>query len=426
MATLKLFFFQRVREHTLLRSITSMMALTLVGQGIYVLAGPFIGRLYSPEEVGIFGLFVTIAGVLGIFSCGLYDLAIPAAQTDSEARALSGTCSVIGLALALTAGLGLAVATSFAGLGVSALPSWAGALMAIAIITQTMVQITQAWAIRANNVIEIGKSHVLMNAIRSFLQVFTGLFCPSWWCLAATEIFARIVQSARMWNVRMGGSGFQFKLAAIRLMIRTHKRFPLIFGPAYSLDAANTLIQTGMIGALFGPKEMGYYFIMRRTLDLPVAFAFRSLSDVFFSHQLSLAREAPERLRPFFIKTALLLAVGGLVAGAPLLICGPYLFEIFYGPEWGMSGQLAAIMLVPMALNLAVAPIARVFQISHFAQLRLVPSIVFLIGSLLLFWIASSYGLSLLNTVVGLAIVTTVHYIVYFFSGLLAAQKVKV
>lgn len=418
--------FRRARNHELVRVVSGMMALTLIGQGLYVLAGPFIGRFYSPEEVGYFGLFVTVSAVLGVFACGLYDLAIPAARDDEQARRLGGVCMAFSLGLATISGIGFTIATAIPALGISNLPAWSGIMMAIAVATQGWVLLGQAWAIRRNEVLAIGQGHVLMNGTRSALQVLGGLIFPFWFVLVAGELIARIAQAWCMNLGRLSEPKAKFKLKQMNAIVVEHRRFPIVFGPAFSLDSLSTLLQTGMIGALFGAMEMGQYFLMRRTLDLPVAFAFRSLSDAFFARQLALARQTPEKLTHFFVKMSGLLAMLGIAVSWPLFIWGPELFMLFYGSEWALAGELAAIMVVPIILNLAVAPVARVFQLSHWSQLRLIPSVINLVGSLILLSLTISYELEFHQAVIGIAIVTTILYVSYFASGILASKHIRV
>jgi O-antigen/teichoic acid export membrane protein len=107
-----------------------------------------------------------------------------------------------------------------------------------------------------------------------------------------------------------------------------------------------------------------------------------------------------------------------------VLIWGPELFRLFYGPNWGVAGMLAAIMVPSMVFNLVVAPVSRVFQLTHKAHLRLLPGLVNTAGTLLVLWFADRYGLSLVETVAGISITICVQYAVYFAAGYYVAGHV--
>lgn len=414
----------RLQSHAFLRQIGGMMLLTVLGQGLYVAASPFVGRIYSPEEMGYFGLFIAIWTVLASGACGLYDLAIPAVHDDEEARHLSVASVVVGLFVSIVAGCGLSLAVAKEWFGLGVFPLWIGSVMTAAMLTQIAILIGQAWAIRRNEVMKIGQANVLMNGWRGILQVTGGLLSANWTTLVAGEMIARLAQ-ARHLNFSFRNTIHFFRRRNdLMAIIRRHRNYPLIFGPSFALDASASFLQTAMIGFLFGPAQMGQFFLMRRTLDLPVAFAFKSLSDLFFVRLLTLSRDDPAQLRPFFLKSSTMLAAIGLATGAPVIVWGSELFKLFYGPNWGTAGLLAAMMVPAMALNLAVAPVARVFQLTQKAHLRLVPSAVNLLGTSLILCLAKGYNFTLEAVVASLSIVTCLQYIVYFGSGYFVAGHV--
>lgn len=414
----------RIKSHPFVRQISGMMLLTAVGQGLYVLAGPFIGRLYSPEQIGLFGLFVTMWMVLALFAGGLYDLAIPGARDDDEARMLGGASVAMGIGIGVLSGGGLSLASANGWFGLDILPIWAGIPMFSGMVAQTIVLIGQAWAVRRNEVMTIGRASVMMNGLRSLLQILGGLLAPFWVMMAAGEIVARVVQGRMMGKDNANPAARLIAWNGARAAIVSHRRFPIVFAPAFGLDGIAILLQTAMMGYLFGAAEMGQFFLMRRTLDLPVAFAFRSLSDLFFARQLIMAREAPHRLRPFFLRSGALLAIVGALGGAPLFFWGPELFRLFYGSNWGVAGALAAIMLPAMIINLAVAPVSRVFQITTKSYLRLLPGLVNVAGSLFVLWLANRFSLSLVETTIGVSLTIGLHYVVYFAAGYFVAGHV--
>ncbi len=415
---------RRLWSHSLIRQISGMMGLTALGQGLYLVAGPFIGRIYSPEEFGLFGLFVTAWTFLGLFACGLFDMAIPAAASDEEAQRLSGLSVVLGVITSLVSGGALAIVAAQDWFGFGVLPIWSGIVMSAGMLTHMVVLIGQGWAVRLDKVMTIGQANVLMNGARSILQVLGGLLSPVWAMMIAAEIVARAAQAQWLRRDENRGSAWRFSWQRMYDTFRDNARYPIIFGPAFILDAAAVLIQTTMVGTLFGPAAMGQFFLMRRTLDLPVAFAFRSLSDLFLARQLAIVREDPARLRPFFLRTSAALALGGAAAGLPLIIWGRELFEIFYGRNWGSAGLMAAIMAPAFFLNLAAAPVARVFQISAMAHLRLLPGVVHVAGSLLVLILAGRYAWSIEAGVIGISAAISAQYVVYIMAGYFAAGYV--
>ncbi len=412
------------------KNVGSMMMYTAIGQSAYLLTGPLIGRLFTPEQFGIYGLFYTFA----VTATGLiflnFDFAIPAADTDSEARALTVGAATIALVCAPLAGIVIATLSwkGIAGFGV--LPPACGFWMVALLLSQAAIQLIQNWNVRRNDTAIIGKSSVTLNISRGISQIALGLSSPYWWTLAAGEILGRIGNISHLLLGKRSQPGTQGEREnetrrKVRATLRSYKQFPLILLPSQLLDSAVAFVQSSGLAYFFGPAGLGIYFLMRRTLDLPVAFAFRSLSDVFYARQASDARTAPERVRPFFVRSVLLLAGAGLIAGIPLMAISPALFAFFFGPEWRQAGVLAAIMAPASIMNLAVAPVARVFALTTRPYLRFCFSITNLAGTLIAFAIVASRSLDLTHTTVLLSIVTFVAYLIYFMSGYVASSALR-
>lgn len=415
-----------VASRPFVRKISGMMALTAIGQGMYLLAGPLIGRLYSPEEMGYYGLFFTVWTIGSLLVCLMYDIAVPAVADDEDARQLTAASIVVGVMLSVVIGAAFGLASSLSLFGLHGLPLWGGALMALCLIVQFLLQLTQNWRIRGDQVLLIGKANVVLNAARSIGQVAGGFFAPLWSMLIAGEVLGRVLA---IFQLKRGSArsdrGALTSLSSVIDTLKRHRQYPMIFGPAVVLDSAVLFIQMAMLGAMFGPASLGQFFLMRRTLDLPVAFAFKSLSDLFYARQVNDARDRPHSVRPFFVKAALALAAVGMIAGLPVMVFGPELFALFYGHDWRQAGTLAAIMMPAFILNLAVAPISRVFTISAQPLLRIAPSVAALAGTLAILVAGRTYAFNLVEVTIGLSIVISAQYLVYFAAGYIAAGKLR-
>jgi O-antigen/teichoic acid export membrane protein len=213
----------------------------------------------------------------------------------------------------------------------------------------------------------------------------------------------------------------RYPRADLRATLHRYRQFPLLLLPSQTLDSGVGFAQSAALAYFFGPSGLGMFFLMRRTLDLPVAFVFRSLSDIFYARQARDVRFAPDRVRPFFMRSVLLLAGAGTLVGVPLMIASPTLFALIFGPEWRQAGVLAAIMAPAAIMNLAVAPVARVFALTTKPHLRFWFSAANLGGTLLALLSVKLLALDLVGATIALSIATFVAYVVYFVAGYVAS-----
>lgn len=407
------------------RTIGSFMVLTALGQGIYFLLAPLIGRLFTPADVGIYGLLLTIISIASILVCLMYDYAIPVAASDEEAHDLTAGCLAIALVVAPLVGIALALVGASPLLG-GQLPVWGGALATAFLLAFAVGQLLQVWRIREDRTLSIAQANLGLNLARGGSQVAGGFWMPSWWILIVGEVAGRLAFFAYL--ARGSGIARHFRARfdfRVRGALRRYREFPTVLLPAQLFDTIAQLIQVAGLGYLFGAAALGQYYLMRRSLDLPVAFVVRSLSDVFYARQAQDARTAPERIRPFFTRSAGLLAAVGLLGALPLMAFGRELFVFVFGPQWGEAGAMAAVMAPAAVLNLAIAPVSRVFNLTARPHLRFAFGIANLIGTIILFALVIAGELTLFQTVIGISLVTSLSYFVYFAAGWIAAAHIR-
>lgn len=411
------------------RSVSGMMAYTALGQSVYLLTGPLIGRIYSPSEFGLYGLFYTFAvTAVGVIFLN-YDFAIPAAVNDEDARDLTRGAFKIALLAIPVVGLVMAglIAADVASFG--SLPIAASLLLMALLLSQSIVQLLQSWCVRRQATVAIGKASVTLNAVRGAAQVALGALFPSWWFLGAGEVLGRIgnaIQLARASpSARSDIVPDKSQPGRTRATLRRYKEFPLILLPSQTIDSGAALLQSAGLAYLFGTSGLGLFFLMRRTLDMPVAFAFRSLSDVFYARLAQDTRDAPHRVRPFFLRSVVLIAAAGFALGLPAMAISPAAFAFIFGPEWREAGVLAAIMAPASIMNLAVAPVARIFALTTRPKLRYWFSAVNICGTALALSVAWRWSLDLAWTTACLSLAIFCAYVAYFVAGYVASGTLR-
>jgi O-antigen/teichoic acid export membrane protein len=415
---------RRMAGSTLTRNISGIMLLTAVGQGSYLAIGPFLTRHVSPAQFGLYGLFYAFMITVSYFACLYYDFAIPVPRQDSDASDLTIGAAAIGAVVCGLASIVFAAFIAFRAFGFGFFPYWAAPLCGLLLAVQVTIQLQQTWRVRRREAPSIAWGNLTLNLVRGVAQVALAILTGGWLALVAGEFAGRIVNSLQL------ARGLTTTILSpppwlrVWRVLSRYRHFPLVLMPAQMLDAVVGFGQTAAMGLLFGPAAMGQYFLMRRSIDLPVGFVFRTLSDLFYSHLADHARNAPERIRPFFTLTFLALLTGGCLVSWPLILFGPQLFRWAFGAPWEQAGRLAAIMTPAAVMNLSVAPISRVFAITRRRGLRYVFSLVSFFGNLAVLGLVRWRGLDIVQTTMGIAAVAVISYALYFLAGYVASGDV--
>ena len=132
---------------TLLRATLTLLAGGALAQGLPLLLGPLLTRLYAPAEFGAYHLFAAVAANVAVVACARYEFALPLARSDDEARALVAVC--LRLLVATTVLATLASAAWAVSVGAS-WPLWLGpAVAALGLASLATLAATRARRFRA-------------------------------------------------------------------------------------------------------------------------------------------------------------------------------------------------------------------------------------------------------------------------------------
>ena len=67
------------------RNVLTLMTGTTIAQAIPIVISPILTRIYTPEDFGLFALFIAITSVFGSIATGRYELAIMLPNKDENA-----------------------------------------------------------------------------------------------------------------------------------------------------------------------------------------------------------------------------------------------------------------------------------------------------------------------------------------------------
>ena len=93
------------------KNVAVIFSGSVAAQIIVIVATPILSRLYTPEQYGIYGLFLSIVAVTGILSSFRYTNAIQITPEHNDAQSLMSFCqfSIIGFSVLMFLGLLIAI-----------------------------------------------------------------------------------------------------------------------------------------------------------------------------------------------------------------------------------------------------------------------------------------------------------------------------
>jgi O-antigen/teichoic acid export membrane protein len=376
------------------RNVFVLMSGATIAMIVPLLATPLLTRLYTPEDYGIFALYLSIVLPLSVLITGNYELALMLPKRDEEAFNLLSVCASASLLI----GAGFLLASSFlAGhtaslLGSSLISTWLPLAPVLAFIIG-LQQTFSYWANRKKQFKSLGANKIVESIVTPVASTAFG-FC-SWGVgglvvgLLGGKIVATWMLGRGVWRAKTK-SKWQFKVKLMLLQARRYADFPLVSTPASLLDLLALQIPILLLTRSFGPSVVGLFALSNRVIGAPLALVGSCVAQVYYQWTAE-ARHRNDDLRSYVVKVAgyLSLIVAGPLVAAVLF--SPSLFSVLFGEQWRIAGEYARILVFPLAARFIVSPLAVIMPASGNVKLGAVWKIGYFCSTAVVLYVASSF-----------------------------------
>jgi O-antigen/teichoic acid export membrane protein len=318
---------------------------TGIGQTLMLLSLPLLTRLFTPAEFGAMAVFLAIVVPLATVSGLRYDMAIPVADDDGEAR------SLLWAALAFTALLAALLVAVLLLIGprlghllnVSDVISWWW-LLPLSVGLSGAYNALSFAAIRNKTYGALSASRAMQGIGQVGTQVTLGFLGAGVEGLLL-GIVARFGASALtlVRRPRARRDSVPVDRRDVRRAVRKYRRFPIFMGNASLLTALSQHLPSLALAVLYGPAIAGLFSLSIRALEAPVTLVAQMSAQVYYGNLSEAARSEPARMRAIFRTTVTGLAAVGVVPFL-LFLFGPQLFPLLFGSAWSEAGAFARIL----------------------------------------------------------------------------------
>ena len=340
------------------RRVSMLAGATAVAQALNLAAAPALTRIYAPSAFGSLQVYSALIGLAMIVIAMRYDLAVVMPQEDDTAA------NVVAVALAVVVGM-----TGLISLAVwfvishpwilhgvpSLLPYlW---LLPIGACGVGIYQVLVYWGLRHQAYKVIAVSKLNQVAAQVLVQIVAGLFTHGGLLgLLVGDVCGRVGGSWRIARITFRNDRNLISSISVSNMWQAAKRFrncPLILTGAGLVNSAGLQAVPLLVAANYGPKMVGLYALVDRSLQAPSILIAQATSQVYIVQAAQLGATDPAALRRLFLK----ITKSNLLYGFPPLvfICAfaPSLFAIIFGEPWRTAGVYARILAPAYYLGFA-------------------------------------------------------------------------
>ena len=264
------------------KNVFTLFTGQIIIQVISFFVGFIITRLYLPEQIGVYSLFIGITTILTIISTGRYDAAIVVEEDDGKVKSLL----VLSLIISLFFNSALFIFLYFFSehlmgyFNIDSLGKWI-LLIPFTVFVGSVIKTTQFYFNRYAKYTEMKNSDIIKSAVNSSFSVGLGLlkFLDVGLILANiigsvfSTLFLLLKLPAKFWK-GISSSCALIKLKSVALKYKNYLTL-------YSLSGLlNAIVSNGtplFIIYFFSEKLAGYYFMAEKIISIAIGLIVASI-----------------------------------------------------------------------------------------------------------------------------------------------------
>lgn len=404
----------RLHGRRFLSNVLVLAGGTAVAHAVTLAAEPILTRLYNPAQFGVCAAFVSAAGILQSISSGRYERAIPIPRDERSSLGLLYLCFVI---LVCVTTLGQVVAWLFG----APLLRWTNIselgpylwLVPAGLFFGSAYEALSMWTVRTKEFKVLANTKLRRSGGTALTQLALGGLAAGPIGLIAGDMVGRILGLGALvkplWHKHRHTmrtiSPAEMKDLAVR-----YGRFPALSTPAALLNRSTERLPAFLLLSFYGPAETGWYWLCQRALSVPVTLLGQSIAKVYIGEASEAVRTNPERLKGLFLRVGWKLLLFSLPPAAVLVVLGPWLFRIVFGPNWVEAGEYARALGISLPFLMCIAPLTQTLLIIERQGLLLIGELAratIIVGSM---YVVCSRGLPALTAVWTYSIATIASY----------------
>ena len=350
-----------------IKQIITLASGTGVAQVVMVCSIPILTRLYSPENFGVFSVFLSLSAMIGVISTGRYEIAAILPKKNAEAL------TVLKIALLFCVSTFLFSLTVFGILFISKpLPYptlyqiciW----VPIGILIHGLLSSYSLYSNRLKKYYVMTKSRVVSSLTTAIVSISLGLLGFGFMGLIVGKISGQILEILFLhFGIKKDLKGLFDPLQFKKLNQTIYKYINFL-----KFSTAEALLNTGfkqipviLLSSFFGNAASGHFGVAQSALSKPTGILSGSVSSVFFEKAVSINNSSPTQLKPFFLKNLKSLTLIIIPVSIIAMLFSPTLFAFVFGEAWRTSGVYAAWLMPYVGVTFVKAPLSSMIDIKN-------------------------------------------------------------
>jgi O-antigen/teichoic acid export membrane protein len=348
------------------KNVLTLMTGTTIAQAIPIAISPILTRIYTPEDFGVFALFISIVSIFGSIANGRYELAIMLPKKDEDAINIVALSIIISFFVSFIAFLIVFIFNTQITnlLGNQEILNWLY-FIPLTVLFTGLYQSFNYWLNRKKQYKRLATSRVVQTGTTATSNLSMGFcgFGSSGLILSgilgqgvATAILAKMVWGEDKYIIK------EVKKLKIFALAKRYIKFPKFDLPSSIIYSFYSNMAVIFFTKFFESSVSGFYFFANRIIKTPFNFFISAFSDVFYQ-KLSETRGDYEKIAKEINYFSVKLFKITFIPFFLIVYSSYFSVELIFGEKWKELYIYIFIFSMPIYIGVLLAPYGHVLKI---------------------------------------------------------------
>ena len=412
-------FFRKLKPKSeFSRNILTLMTGTTIAQAIPIAISPILTRIYTPEDFGVFALYMAIVSIIAVVATGRYEMAIMLPKKDSDAINIVALSILISFFVSFILFVIVFIFNTQITnlLNNPEISNWLY-FIPITILLTGIYQSFNYWSNRKKHYKRLAISRVVQSGSTASVNLGIGFcgFGSSGLIIGQLlgQSISTIILGKLIWNEDKNKLN-DIKNLKIFAIARRYIKFPKI---TIWSSFINSFYNNGkflILGIVFLPNIIGQLYLAFRVLMIPVSIISTNIADVLFqkTSMMNNIKTSNKEILSKLIKVLFVLMSIALLPSVIIYFFGENLFSFIFGKNWTEAGQYASILAIALFFQFSIAPFCKVFYVLEKNDLYLFWEFVRIVIVFLPVLILDFFNFTVVDIIWSMSICISLSYII--------------
>ncbi|MEA3352465.1 MAG: oligosaccharide flippase family protein [Campylobacterota bacterium] len=347
------------------RNVLTLMTGTTIAQAIPIAISPILTRIYTPEDFGVFALFVAIAAVFSTVVCGRYENAIMLPDNDEDAINIFALGFLIVCSISIFL---LFIILCFDSLILSVLNNsqigiWLY-FIPLVVFFIGIFNLLSFFNNRRKNYKDISNATIIKSIVTAIVQLSIGFLKQGATGLITGQIVSHFFANLKLAKNITKEKKLLNSVSAqrIKYLAKKYIDFPKYQAPHAFTNSFSSNIPIYLFSTFFNSTVVGFYSLSTRIVFSPLMIIASSSAKVYNQKVSELYNQNADSYG-FTIRFLKSLSKKIIVPFILIIIFAPDIFAFVFGEIWREAGIYTQILAPWLFLNVLLSTISYISSI---------------------------------------------------------------